>query len=117
MKGTEFGLYCKKIRKENGDTLTELGKKLGCTASFISAIDLGKKHISTSYLEKFREIYNLDDEVYAKLVDLASLSNNKINIPLKDLSNEKAQLALSFSRKLKKLSDADLNTIKDILER
>ena len=57
-----FGEYIRKLRTENGLTLTQLGAKLGIDSGALSKIETGKKEFDEACLSKLAETFNLDLE-------------------------------------------------------
>ena len=59
---TEYGKFIRKIRKDRGDTLLGMSKKMDITISFLSALEVGKKQVPIEYADKISQIYNLTPE-------------------------------------------------------
>jgi transcriptional regulator with XRE-family HTH domain len=59
---TNFGEYIRKLRTENGLTLTQLGAKLGIDSGALSKIETGKKEFDEKCLGKLAKAFNLDIE-------------------------------------------------------
>ena len=57
-----FGEYIRKLRTENGLTLTQLGAKLGIDSGALSKIETGKKEFDEKCLEKLADTFGLDIE-------------------------------------------------------
>ena len=57
-----FGEYIRKLRTENGLTLTQLGAKLGIDSGELSKIETGKKEFDEKYLSNLANTFNLDIE-------------------------------------------------------
>ena len=57
-----FGEYIRKLRTENGLTLTQLGAKLGIDSGALSKIETGKKDFDERCLEKLASTFELDIE-------------------------------------------------------
>lgn len=55
-----IGEYIRKLRLENGYTLTQLGAFLGIDSGALSKIETGKKIIDQKTLPKLAEIFDLD---------------------------------------------------------
>jgi transcriptional regulator with XRE-family HTH domain len=58
-----FGEYIRKLRTENGFTLTQLGAKLDLDSANLSKIENGKRDFDEKRLEKMATVFelNLDD--------------------------------------------------------
>ena len=57
-----FGEYIRKLRTENGLTLTQLGAKLGIDSGALSKIETGKKEFDEKCLDNLANAFNLDIE-------------------------------------------------------
>lgn len=60
---TNFGEYIRKLRTQNGWTLTQLGAKLGIDSGALSKIETGKKEFNEELLKSLSDIFNLDYEM------------------------------------------------------
>ncbi|TCV19615.1 helix-turn-helix protein [Sphingobacterium alimentarium] len=58
-----FGEYIRKLRTQNGWTLTQLGAKLGIDSGALSKIETGKKELDEVFLPNLAEAFNLDLEM------------------------------------------------------
>ena len=68
---TEFGKAIRILRIENNRKLKQDAEDFGATASYISAIEHGKKQVSDSYLEYCIKTYGNED----RLTELAKKQN------------------------------------------
>jgi transcriptional regulator with XRE-family HTH domain len=57
---TSFGAYIRKLRNQNGWTLTQLGAKLGIDSAALSKIETGKKEFDEELLSNLADAFNLD---------------------------------------------------------
>ena len=57
-----FGEYIRKLRTENGLTLTQLGAKLGIDSGALSKIETGKKEFDEKLLDNLANAFDLDIE-------------------------------------------------------
>lgn len=55
-----FGEYIRKLRTQNGLTLTQLGAKLGIDSGALSKIETGKKQFDEKCLESLANAFNLN---------------------------------------------------------
>ena len=104
---TEFGKMLRQIRKYKGDSLRNLAEKLGVSAAFLSAMEIGKKKIPTEYADRICEIDSLSDEQKQNLEDSISISNNRLLLDLNGLNRQQKEASLTFARKIKS-ADPDL---------
>ena len=90
-----FGEYIRKLRTQNGLTLTQLGAKLGIDSGALSKIETGKKEFDEACLPKLAETFNLDLETLkSELISekiAYTLYQNKCNDNVLTLAEEKVK--------------------------
>ncbi|MBQ7207540.1 MAG: helix-turn-helix domain-containing protein [Lentisphaeria bacterium] len=110
---TEFGRELRKIRLETGEVLKDMADKLGFTASYLSAIEVGKRVASDKVLAKLQEIYRLPEERMDELKKAVEQDMPKIEINLNDTSSNQRKTVIAFARTFRSL---DAKTMEDILK-
>lgn len=113
---TPLGKLLRKLRIEKDEYLRDMAGRLNITSSYLSAIENGKRRMPMDYIEKIREIYGLGQEELAQLREAASYEQQKAEIKLQSVSEERKYAALSFARNFDKLSDEQLEEIRRIIE-
>ena len=113
---TNFAKLMKEIRKPEGESLRTMAKRLDISAAFLSALEVGKKTIPLDYPEKICKEYNLDNDMYNRLVDAVSESNNMIKLGLDDLNAEQKDVSLLFARKIVNADPDLIKKLKEALE-
>lgn len=90
-----FGEYIRKLRTQNGLTLTQLGAKLGIDSGALSKIETGKKEFDESCLPKLATAFDLDLETLkSELISekiAYTLYQNKCNENVLTLAEEKVK--------------------------
>ena len=90
-----FGEYIRKLRTQNGLTLTQLGAKLGIDSGALSKIETGKKEFDEACLSKLAETFNLDLETLKSELISEKIANtlyqNKCNDNVLTLAEEKVK--------------------------
>ena len=99
MKVTEFGKFSRKLRIENDELLRDMANKLGVTASYLSAVEIGKRNIPKKWENIIVNAYQLD------------------NSKALELSNEDKNLIFMLARKVNNLDEKDKNELREILFR
>ena len=112
---TEYGKFIRKIRKDRGDTLLGMSKKMDVTISFLSALEVGKKQVPIEYADKISQIYNLTPEENIELTDAIGASNANMNLDFTKMSQDRAQTSVWFARKINKLSQKSLEELRKLL--
>jgi len=64
---TEFGKICRKIRIDHGELMRHMAFKLDVTASFLSAVENGKRNIPKKWCLIIIEMYGLNCDEGKKL--------------------------------------------------
>ena len=64
---SKFGKCIRNIREQEKDSLRQMAIKLGISAAFLSAMEVGRKQIPLEYVEKIKVIYNLTEEQEVEL--------------------------------------------------
>ena len=98
---TKFGKMIRRIRQKNEESLGTMAKKLNISASFLSAMEVGKKAIPLEYIDRISQLYLLDSKETDILSDSINETNNNLSINLDAMNNNQKQLTLFLLEKLK----------------
>ncbi|WP_416515135.1 helix-turn-helix domain-containing protein [Brachyspira hyodysenteriae] len=111
---TEFGKVSRKLRIDRNLTLSDMAERTNLSASYISAVEIGKKDLTMELVEKYIEILTVTEEEKEELLKSASVTMNSLKI---DLTNEeeKNKIALKLARNIKYLNDEQIKKIENIL--
>lgn len=113
---SKFGEYIRIVRKRENDSLRDMAKKMGVSAAFLSAMEVGRKNIPLVYVDKIVELYHLNEEEKAKLFEVIQETNDKVSLELSQMNESQKQVTLVFARKIQ-TADADLiEKLRKILE-
>lgn len=113
---TAFGKFVRSLRIENDELLKDMAAKLGVTASYLSAVEHGKKKVPSNWQNELVDLYCLSPEQMEELKTAIIQSADEIEINLRNTTKTQKQVAYSFARKLESLSEKDLYRIQDILK-
>ena len=90
-----FGEYVRKLRTENGLTLTQLGAKLGIDSGALSKMETGKKAFDEDCLPNLAKAFNLDLETLKSELISEKIANTlyqyKCNVNVLTLAEEKVK--------------------------
>ena len=114
---TEFGKMCRKIRIDNNELLADMAEKVGVSASFLSAIENGKKNIPDSLQNNLVDAYSLDADTALDLKKAAENSVNQIKIEMKSLRQSDRDLVMAFARNFENLDEEDRAKILKLLRK
>lgn len=100
---TEFGKYLRKLRIDRGETMRDMAKNIGVSASFLSVVETGKKRIPETLVYRIQSAYSLSPSQVADLKQSIESSSNSMNNKT-DVSSALEEL----------LSDMSMREIKEI---
>lgn len=95
---TEFGKMLRILRIENDIMLKTMADGIGVNASYLSAIETGKKPINAHLLNNIIAFLDLDAKQADELVSLASKLEQDVIIS--PANEDEAELALMFARRI-----------------
>ena len=110
---TELRKFNIKLRNKNGESLRDMATKLGVTASYLSAVEHGKKRVTEKLAEDICRIYNLLQEQREEFKAHIIKSSDTLN--LSNLTDVQRQLIYLVYLKLDYLPSEDIDIIKKIL--
>jgi len=114
---TEFGKTLRKLRIDNGEVLKNMAEKLGCTASYLSAVETGKRSIPNDWIEKIIALYNLSIDAAEDFREVTMKELRTIKIDLDDFLGVKKETAVLFAREFSDVDDATAEQIRKLLKK
>lgn len=105
---TNFGEFIRKLRNQNGWTLTQLGAKLGIDSGALSKIETGKKEFDEAFLPNLAEAFNLDVEMLKSELISEKIANTLYQYKCNDNVLSLAEEKVKYIR-LKNTKQATLN--------
>ena len=112
---TNLGKKLRKIRIDNDEISSDMARKLEISVSYLSAIENGKRNISKDLAEKLFKIYQLSDNDKEKILQAISIYSGEMRIRLDSLNEKQQELSLLYAREISKLSDRQIEKIKEYL--
>jgi transcriptional regulator with XRE-family HTH domain len=112
---TPLGRFLRKLRIDHGEILANMAEKLGVTASYVSAVENGKRAMPREWLEKITALYVLDERQEEEFKGLSIDSVTHVTINAQDATRRQKEVAFAFARKVSELSDDKLAEIRKIL--
>ena len=97
---TEFGKYCRILRINNGEILNDMAKKLGVTASYLSAIENGKRDITDGIVTAIEEKYGLKGDDLERFNEAVASSKTRLSINIKEMTNSNKEVMLALAKKI-----------------
>ena len=111
---TKFGKQLRKIRIENDHKLKDMADKLNVTVAYLSAVENGNRKVPDEWVHTIADEYHLNEQERVELQHAAYEDKKEIRISLEEAG--KAELALSFARKFKTLTNDELNKLQELLD-
>lgn len=113
---TSLGIALRKLRLDRHELLRDMAKKLGVTSAFLSAVETGRKKAPKRLVSKVCELYELDGREQQEILTAAELSMQEVKIDLTNVSSSQQEVAVSFAKALKGLTDDDISKIMRVFE-
>lgn len=113
---SKFGEYIRIIRRKENDSLRNMAKKMDISAAFLSAMEVGRKNIPLSYVDKIDELYHLTEEEKNKLIEAIQETNDKVSIELSEMNEQQRQVTLVFARKIQTADEDLIEKLRKVLE-
>ena len=113
---TSLGKFLRKLRIDRGEVLKDMADKLSVTASFLSAVENGKKKMPSTWNNQICDLYNLDMKQQDEFTEAIADSEKKIEIDFTDVSMENRELAVAFARKFSDFDNRQMKRLNDILK-
>ena len=93
----EIGVFLTNFRNQIGESLRTMAMKLDISATYLSAIENNKRNIPADFIDKFVEVYKIDEETREKLEKASLLSSSNFKIDISDSSEMKKELLYSLA--------------------
>lgn len=114
---TPFGERLRALREERGILLKEMAADLGVSATYLSALEHGRRSKPNwSFVQRVIHYFNIIWDEADELQRLADLSDPRIVVETAGLSQKATLLANLLSRTIGELSDAELDAHVTLLE-
>lgn len=113
---TEFGIFMRDLRLEFNHTQSDTAKLLDVTPSYVSAVELGKRDVPKSWVDKIIEHYNLSDEKIKELSE-AIYTSNSFTLKFGKVEGLRKECVLTLKNSLDTLTEEKINEIMKILEK
>ena len=116
MANTDFGVAMVKARADTRKNLVKMANDLGTTPSFLSAMETGRKNISTDWVKKIESYFLALGVKINNLMELSVMSNQ--NIDIKEFADsEKRMIARAVGFAKSNLSEEERQEINDLFDK
>ena len=104
---SRFGKTLRKIRIDHSITLGELGKAIGVSAAFLSALERGKP-VPAGFVDKVASAITLTAREVNELQLAAAAQTKEVTLKMDDKSDATRELAVAFARSFDSMSDDEI---------
>ena len=112
---SKFGIEMRKFRVETGESLRIMADRIGVSATFLSAMEVGRKPIPIEYAKKIKEIYNLGEEEYIKLYEAIIETNEHVDIEIDKMNEAQKEVSMVFARKIENADPELVEKLRKVL--
>jgi len=116
---SKFGQLVRTLRLQKSVLLSQMASDLEVSASYLSAVEFGRRAVPKDWPEKITAILELGDTERKMLEDAALSSTAKstgvIKFELEELNPLQQEVAVEFAKKIGVLTEIDLQEIKNKL--
>lgn len=113
---THFGKLLRKLRIDCGEVTRDMSEQLGCTASYLSAIETGKRPIPDGWAEKIISLYHLEEADANQLREAVLEEIKAVKIDISKLFGCKRELAILFVQNLTDMEESTAEIIIELLK-
>lgn len=113
---TDFGKLLRKLRIDHDLKLGDLAEKMEVSAAYISAVETGKKPVTTVFLRQVGLVMRLSEHEMRQLERAASQQVKDVTMPLNAKSDRAKELAVAFARRFESMSKEDIEKMFDRLD-
>lgn len=114
---TALGKFLKKLRVDRNEVLKDMSARLGVTASFLSAVENGKKRMPSEWNSRLCTAYELDAESRKLLTVAIAETEFSIDLGLAGVEPANRELAVFFARRFAVLDNDQVKAIQKILRK
>lgn|SRR6185312_13892155 len=113
---SKFGQLVRLLRMNRNMLMSDMANSLKCSPSYLSAVEFGRRAVPKDWPKKISSILNLSEDDSSLLEDAATRSTSKskgaVTVPLDELTPLQEEVAIQFARKIKELTENELQMIK-----
>ena len=114
LMATNLGNILRDLRTHHKERLLDMAKKLNVSSAFLSAIEHGRKIPPVDLADRLERVYVMQPALKRKIRKEIEASTNGVTIKTsRKLARETAAV---FARKVNKLSEDKLNTIRNLID-
>ena len=113
-----LSLFLKKLRLDHNDErLSDMAKKLGVSASYLSTVENEKKPMNDKLYESLIEKYQLNEDQKKELNLLRKLATQKVTVSLESMDESKRTQIIQFLSNIEDLSEEELEKVNLLIKK
>ena len=112
---TEFGKVLRIIRINSGDSAKDMAQKLNISASYLSAIENGKRNIPEGLENEIIRVYNLEAKEKERLLQAMAESSDSVKIDMASLDKSRRQMIFALAKY--EFDDSTLQTLCEVIDK
>jgi transcriptional regulator with XRE-family HTH domain len=113
---SKFGQFVRALRLQKNMLMSHMAEELGCSPSYLSAVEFGRRPVPDTWISKIADILDLDEKSTQAMAEAASSASSKsrgqVTVSLDDLTPFQEEVALQFARKISHLTNDELEKIR-----
>lgn len=114
---TELAMILRSIRLKEGQILKNMSDALNVTSSYLSAVENGKRPMPEEWLDLFKKIYSLSDDMVSKIMFAADELRTSIKMNLENVTKTQKEAAVVFARSFEEMDDQTAEEIINMLRK
>ena len=108
---TSFGKFCRKLRIDRNEILKDMAEKLGVTAAYLSAVEVGRRKVPEKWLGEIQHLYGLTEAASKEMRHAYDQSVTQVTIDLANQSASHREAAMVFARELESINEEDVKLL------
>lgn len=113
---TRFGRFCRKLRIDNCELLSDMARRLGVSSAFLSKVENGLKKPPKTWEDMLIDSYQLNRENAGELREAIFDAWNYDSIDMSNFSEDSKNMLLLFARKLDVMDEEKKKQIRKMFE-
>lgn len=111
-------VFLKELRLNNGDErLSDMAKKLGVSASYLSTIETEKRRMNDKLFDKIVSVYQLSYDKAKKLNIIRNTVSNELVLSMEEMDEETKETVVKFLSSVEDLTKEDVEKINLLLKK
>ncbi len=111
-----LGRFLRKLRIDRNELLKTMADKLSVSSAFLSAVEMGRKHVPEGWEQTLSDDYHLDAAQRTELSNAIAESSTSVRLDLTNFSADSRRAVVAFARKIQEGNAVDANLISAFLK-